>query len=73
MCADRGQDKVAYLYNPYQPAVLRSLQRIIGGGSKAAAKAAREAYEMVTGSEYTTPEAAAKWLKENYVVEDNQE
>ncbi|MDO4798743.1 MAG: phosphoenolpyruvate--protein phosphotransferase, partial [Coriobacteriales bacterium] len=23
MCADRGQDKVAYLYNPYQPSVLR--------------------------------------------------
>ena len=35
MCADRGQDKVAYLYNPYQPAVLRSLQRIIGEGVKA--------------------------------------
>ncbi|MBR3226410.1 MAG: phosphoenolpyruvate--protein phosphotransferase [Atopobiaceae bacterium] len=32
MCADRGQDKVAYLYNPYQPSVLRSLQRIIGEG-----------------------------------------
>ena len=35
MCADRGQDKVAYLYNPYQPAVLRSLQRIISEGNKA--------------------------------------
>ena len=35
MCADRGQDKVAYLYNPYQPAVLRSLQRIIAEGNKA--------------------------------------
>ncbi len=35
MCADRGQDKVAYLYNPYQPSVLRSLQRIIGEGVKA--------------------------------------
>ena len=35
MCADRGQDKVAYLYNPYQPAVLRSLQRIIGEANKA--------------------------------------
>ena len=35
MCADRGQDKVAYLYNPYQPAVLRSLKRIIEEGNKA--------------------------------------
>ncbi len=35
MCADRGQDKVSYLYNPYQPAVLRSLQRIIGEANKA--------------------------------------
>ena len=35
MCADRGQDKVAYLYNPYQPAVLRSLKRIIGEANKA--------------------------------------
>ena len=35
MCADRGQDKVAYLYNPYQPAVLRSLQRIISEANKA--------------------------------------
>lgn len=35
MCADRSQDKVAYLYNPYQPAVLRSLQRIIGEANKA--------------------------------------
>ncbi len=35
MCADRGQDKVSYLYNPYQPAVLRSLKRVIEEGNKA--------------------------------------
>ena len=35
MCADRGNDKVAYLYDVYQPAVLRSLKRIIGEGNKA--------------------------------------
>lgn len=35
MCADRGNDKVAYLYNVYQPAVLRSLKRIIEEGNKA--------------------------------------
>ena len=55
-----GDDKVA----------VETLLHVIDGGSKAAAKAAREAYEMVTGSEYTTPEDALKWLKENYIVED---
>ena len=35
MCADRGNDKVAYLYEVYQPAVLRSLKRIIKEGNKA--------------------------------------
>ena len=35
MCADRGNDKVAYLYDVYQPAVLRSLKRIIEEGNKA--------------------------------------
>jgi phosphotransferase system enzyme I (PtsI) len=32
MCADRGNDRVAYLYQVYQPAVLRSLKRIINEG-----------------------------------------
>ncbi|WP_321970799.1 phosphoenolpyruvate--protein phosphotransferase [Paratractidigestivibacter sp.] len=35
MCADRGNDKVGYLYEVYQPAVLRSLKRIIEEGDKA--------------------------------------
>lgn len=35
MCADRGNDKVAYLYEVYQPAVLRSLERIITAGVNA--------------------------------------
>ena len=35
MCADRGNDQVAYLYDVYQPAVLRSLKRIIEEGNKA--------------------------------------
>jgi phosphotransferase system enzyme I (PtsI) len=35
MCADRGNDRVAYLYEVYQPSVLRSLKRIIGEGRKA--------------------------------------
>ena len=35
MCADRGNDKVGYLYEVYQPAVLRSLKRIIEEGNKA--------------------------------------
>ncbi len=35
MCADRGNDKIAYLYDVYQPAVLRSLRRIIDEGNKA--------------------------------------
>ena len=35
MCADRGNDRVAYLYEVYQPAVLRSLKRIIEAGNKA--------------------------------------
>lgn len=34
MCADRGNDHVAYLYEVYQPAVLRSLKRIISEGNK---------------------------------------
>ena len=32
MCADRGNDRVAYLYNVYQPSVLRSLKTIIQNG-----------------------------------------
>ncbi|MDD7199689.1 phosphoenolpyruvate--protein phosphotransferase [Parafannyhessea umbonata] len=32
MCADRGNDRVSYLYTVYQPAVLRSLKRIIETG-----------------------------------------
>ena len=35
MCADRGNDRVAYLYEVYQPSVLRSLKRIIGEANKA--------------------------------------
>ena len=35
MCADRGNDKVAYLYETYQPAVLRALKAIIEAGVKA--------------------------------------
>lgn len=35
MCADRGNDRVAYLYEVYQPAVLRSLKRIIEAGNEA--------------------------------------
>lgn len=35
MCADRGNDKVGYLYDVYQPAVLRSLKRIIEEGNNA--------------------------------------
>ena len=57
-----GDDKVA----------VETLLRVIGGGSEAAAKAAREAYEMVTGDEYTTPEAAKKWLQEHYVAERDE-
>ena len=35
MCADRGNDAVRYLYTVYQPAVLRSIKRIIEEGNKA--------------------------------------
>ncbi len=35
MCADRGNDRVSYLYQVYQPAVIRSLKRIISEGNKA--------------------------------------
>ena len=35
MCSDRGNDRVSYLYSVYQPAVLRSLKRIIEEGNKA--------------------------------------
>ncbi len=35
MCADRGNDRVAYLYQVYQPAVLRSLKYLIAQGNKA--------------------------------------
>lgn len=34
MCADRGNDKVAYLYETYQPAVLRALKAIIEAGAR---------------------------------------
>ena len=35
MCCDRGNDKIGYLYNVYQPAILRSLKHIIEAGNKA--------------------------------------
>ena len=35
MCADRGNDKVRYLYSTYNPAVLRSIRNIIEAGNKA--------------------------------------
>jgi phosphotransferase system enzyme I (PtsI) len=35
MCADRGNDRVRYLYSVYNPAVLRSIQRIITCGNEA--------------------------------------
>lgn len=35
MCADRGNDRVGYLYSVYQPAVIRSLKRIIEAGNEA--------------------------------------
>lgn len=35
MCADRGNDRIGYLYEVYQPSVLRSLKRIIEEGNKA--------------------------------------
>jgi phosphotransferase system enzyme I (PtsI) len=34
MAVDRGNAKVAYLYSSYQPAVLRSIHRIIECGKK---------------------------------------
>ena len=35
MCADRGNDKVRYLYSTYNPAVLRSIRRVIKAGNEA--------------------------------------
>lgn len=47
---------------------LQVLVDVIEGGkaSKQAIAAAREQYEFLTGDEYTTVEAADKWLEENY-------
>ena len=38
MAVDRGNAKVSYLYSVYQPAVIRSLKRIIGEAKKAGIK-----------------------------------
>ncbi len=35
MCADRGNDRIAYLYSVYNPAVLRSIKRVIECGNEA--------------------------------------
>jgi phosphotransferase system enzyme I (PtsI) len=35
MCADRGNDAIAYLYSVYNPAVLRSIKRVITCGNEA--------------------------------------
>lgn len=45
-------------------AAVRSVQEILRSvkGDSAAAKAAKEAYEFITGEEYTTPGAALIWL-----------
>ena len=35
MCADRGNEKVRYLYSTYNPAVLRAVRRVIEKGNEA--------------------------------------
>jgi len=45
--------------------VIQTLVNLIGGNNVPAAQAAREHYEFVTGDEFTTIEAAEKWLREN--------
>lgn len=43
-----------------------TLVQVIAGKNPAGVAAGKEAYEFVTGEEFTTPEAANKWLQENY-------
>lgn len=46
---------------------VESLVRLIAAdGSKAGVAKAKETYEFVTGDEWVSPEAAAKWLAEEY-------
>lgn len=52
---------------------IESILKVISGGTKTAAKAVKEAYEFVTGEEYTTPAAARAWLKENYTPPDKED
>lgn len=49
---------------------IETLLRVMDGPNAAAAKAAREAYEMVTGEAYTTLDDAEKWLAENYLTDE---
>ena len=53
---------------------LQVLVDVIEGGkaSKQAVAAAKEQYEFLTGDEYTTVEAADKWLAENYEPRDQE-
>lgn len=46
---------------------VETIIRIVGSGSKAGAKAAKESYEFITGEEFTTPAAARDWIRNEYV------
>lgn len=50
---------------------MQLLVDLIGGNNEVAAKVAREHYEFKTGEEFTSVEAAEKWLKENKSEEED--
>jgi len=50
---------------------VRSLTQIIQGGNPVAGEVAREQFAFITQTDYTTPEAAEQWIREN--VETNKE
>lgn len=49
---------------------MQTVINLIESPNRKAARAAREHYEFMTGEEYTTLEAAEKWMCENYEIED---
>ena len=71
--ADFAETLASHYNGMDEKRAVESILKVISGGTKTAAKAARESYEFITGEEYTTPAAAQAWLRENYTPPDKED
>ena len=54
-------------------AAVQVIANVMENGSEAAVAAAQEAYDSITGEEWSGVDAAEAWLKENYVPDDDDD